>query len=188
MKSFGGYMQILVLLADGFEETEFVVPVDLWRRAGFKVTVASVSGESLVKGAHGVNIQSDIALGKLEPTDFDAVFLPGGGVGVQNLKASAAVENTICSLNDDNKWVLAICAAPLVLSKARILIDRKVTCYPGCEAELVCREFSEERVVVDGNIVTSRGPGTAEEFALKCIAVIGGVEISEKIKNQIVAR
>jgi len=181
-------MQILVLLAEGFEETEFVVPVDLWRRAGFNVTVASVSGEALVDGAHGLKIASDVALEKLEPTDFDAVFLPGGGVGVQNLKASAAVENTVCCLNDDNKWVLAICAAPTVLSKARILVDRKATCYPGCEVELVCREFSEERVVVDGNIVTSRGPGTAEEFALKCISVMGGDELAQKVQKQIVAR
>ena len=181
-------MQILVLLADGFEEIEFVVPVDLWRRAGFKVTVASVSGADIVEGLRGLKIQSDVALSKLEPTDFDAVFLPGGGVGVKNLKASAAVENTVCSLNDDNKWVLAICAAPTVLSKARILVDRKATCYPGCETELVCREFSKERVVVDGNIVTSRGPGTAEEFALKCIAVMGSAEISEEIQRQIVAR
>ena len=181
-------MQILVLLADGFEETEFVVPVDLWRRAGFKVTVASVSGADIVEGLHGLKIVADVALKKLEPTDFDAVFLPGGGVGVQNLKASAAVENTVCSLNDDNKWVLAICAAPTVLSKARILVDRKATCYPGCETDLVCREFSEERVVVDGNIVTSRGPGTAEEFALKCIAVMESSELSEQIQRQIVAR
>ena len=181
-------MQILVLLADGFEETEFVVAVDLWRRAGFKVTVASVSGAEVVGGAHGLKILSDVALSKLEPTDFDAAFLPGGGVGVQNLKASAAVETTICSLNDDNKWVLAICAAPTVLSKARILVDRKATCYPGCEKELVCREFTEERVVVDGNIITSRGPGSAEELALKCIAEIGSVELSEQIQRQIVAR
>jgi len=181
-------MQILVLLADGFEETEFVVPVDLWRRAGFKVTVASVSGADSVEGLHGIKVQADVALGKLEPTDFDAVFLPGGGVGVRNLKASSVVENTICSLNDDNKWILAICAAPTVLSKARILVDRKVTCYPGCETELVCREFSQDRVVVDGNIITSRGPGSAEEFALKCIAVIGSAELSEKIQSQIVAR
>ena len=181
-------MQILVLLADGFEETEFVVPVDLWRRAGFKVTVASVSGAEVVDGLHGIKVQAEVALSKLEPTDFDAVFLPGGGVGVQNLKASAAVENTVCSLNDDNKWVLAICAAPTILSKARILVDRKATCYPGCEAELVCREFSEERVVVDGNIITSRGPGSAEEFALKCIAAMGSEDLSEQIKRQIVAR
>ena len=196
-------MQILVLLADGFEEIEFVVPVDLWRRAGFKVTVASVSGADVVDGLHGLKILSDVALSKLEPTDFDAVFLPGGGIGVQNLKASAAVENTICCLNDDNKWVLAICAAPTVLSKARILVDRKATCYPskarilvdrkatcypGCEAELVCREFTDERVVVDGNIITSRGPGTAEEFALKCIAVMGSTELSEQVQKQIVAR
>ena len=181
-------MQILVLLADGFEETEFVVPVDLWRRAGFKVTVASVSGAEVVDGLHGIKVQADVALSKLEPTDFDAVFLPGGGVGVQNLKASAAVENTVCSLNDDNKWVLAICAAPTILSKARILVDRKATCYSGCEGELVCREFSEERVVVDGNIITSRGPGSAEEFALKCIAAMGSEDLSEQIKRQIVAR
>ena len=178
-------MQILVLLADGFEETEFVVPVDLWRRAGFKVTIASVSGADLVNGLHGLKIQSDVALNKLEPTDFDAVFLPGGGVGVQNLKASAAVENAICSLNDDNKWILAICAAPTVLSKA---VDRKATCYPGCETDLVCSEFSTDRVVVDGNIITSRGPGTAEEFALKCIAEMGSTELSEQIQRQIVAR
>jgi 4-methyl-5(b-hydroxyethyl)-thiazole monophosphate biosynthesis len=160
----------------------------LWRRAGFKVTIASVSGADIVDGLHGLKIQADVALSKLEPTDFDAVFLPGGGVGVRNLKASAAVENTVCSLNDDNKWVLAICAAPTILSKARILVDRKATCYPGCEAELVCREFSEERVVVDGNIITSRGPGTAEEFALKCIAVIGSTDLYEQIRKQIVAR
>ena len=170
-------MQILVLLADGFEEIEFVVPVDLWRRAGFKVTVASVSGTDIVEGLRGLKIQSDVA-----------VFLPGGGVGVQNLKASAAVENTVCCLNDDNKWVLAICAAPTVLSKARILVDRKATCYPGCETDLVCREFSEDRVVVDGNIITSRGPGTAEEFALKCIAEMNSAELSEQIQKQIVAR
>lgn len=181
-------MQIVVLLADGFEETEFVVPVDLWRRAGFKVTVASVSGEDIVEGLHGLKIQADVALNKLEPTDFDGVFLPGGGVGVQNLKASAAVENTVCCLNDDNKWVLAICAAPTVLSKARILVDRKATCYPGCEAELVCREFTDERVVVDGNIITSRGPGSAEEFALKCIAAMGSADLSEQVRRQIVAR
>ena len=85
-------MQILVLLADGFEETEFVVPVDLWRRAGFKVTVASVSGENLVDGLHGLKIQADVALSKLDPTDFDAVFLPGGGVGVrQNIRYSLSI-------------------------------------------------------------------------------------------------
>ena len=181
-------MQILVLLADGFEETEFVVPVDLWRRAGFKVTIASVSGADLVNGLHGLKIQSDVALNKLEPTDFDAVFFHEGGEFriTEGLLAGAVA--AICSLNDDNKWILAICAAPTVLSKARILVDRKATCYPGCETDLVCREFSTDRVVVDGHIVTSRGPGTAEEFALKCIAEIGSPELSEQIQRQIVAR
>lgn len=107
---------------------------------------------------------------------------------MQNLKASAEVEKVVCDFNDQNKWIFAICAAPLVLSKAGILVDRKATCFPGCETELVCNEFSEDRVVVDGNIVTSRGAGTAEEFAFECIAQLGGRELSEKIRKQVVAR
>ena len=181
-------MQILFLMADGFEETEFVIPFDYFQRAGFSVTLASVSGESFVTGKLGLKIAADLALKSADIAKFDAVFLPGGGAGVQRLKASSDVERVVCDFNDQNKWILAICAAPTILSKAGILVDRKVTCYPGCEAELVCREFSEERVVVDGNIITSRGPGTAEEFALKCIAVLGGAELAQKVQNQRVAR
>lgn len=181
-------MQILFLMADGFEEAEFVTPFDYFQRAGFSVSLASVSGESFVTGKYGLKIAADLALKSADNAKFDAVFLPGGGAGVQRLKASSDVERVVCDFNDQNKWILAICAAPTVLSKAGILVDRKVTCYPGCEAELVCREFSEERVVVDGNIITSRGPGTAEEFALKCIAVLGGAELAQKVQNQIVAR
>lgn len=181
-------MQILFLMADGFEETEFVTPFDYWQRAGFQVALASVSGNMAVTGAHGLKIQADFALSGLDTSMFDGICLPGGGPGVRNLKASADVEKVICDFNDQDKWIFAICAAPLVLSKAGILVDRKVTCFPGCEAELVCNEFSEDRVVVDGNIVTSRGAGTAEEFAFACIAQVGGTELAEKIRHQVVAR
>lgn len=181
-------MQILFLMADGFEETEFVTPFDYLQRAGFEVALASVSGDSSVTGAHGLKIAADFALSGADTAKFGAVLLPGGGIGVKNLKASADVEKVICDFNDQDKWIFAICAAPLVLSKAGILVDRKVTCFPGCETELVCNEFSEDRVVVDGNIVTSRGAGTAEEFAFECIAQLGGRELSEKIRKQVVAR
>ena len=171
-------MQILFLMADGFEETEFVTPFDYLQRAGFEVALASVSGKAEVVGLRGLRIQTDFALSAL----------PGGGIGVKNLKASAEVEKVIHEFNDKGKWIFAICAAPLVLSKAGILVDRTATCFPGCEVELVCNKFVEDRVVVDGNIVTSRGAGTAEEFAFECIAQLGGRDLAEKIRKQVVAR
>ncbi|MCQ2054185.1 MAG: DJ-1/PfpI family protein [Fibrobacter sp.] len=181
-------MQVLFLMADGFEETEFVTPFDYFQRAGIQVALASVSGNLLVSGAHGLKITADMPLDVSKAMDFDAICLPGGGPGVANLKASVAVERVVCNFNDADKRIFAICAAPLVLSKAGILVDRKVTCFPGCEVELVCNEFSEDRVVVDGNVVTSRGAGTAEEFAFACIAHMGGEELAKKIRKQVVAR
>ena len=181
-------MQILFLMADGFEETEFVTPFDYLQRAGIDVALASVSGNTEVVGAHGLAIATDFALSGVDSAAFDGVLLPGGGPGVKNLKASAEVEKVIHEFNDKGKWIFAICAAPLVLSKAGILTDKIVTCFPGCEGELVCKKFVEDRVVVDGHIVTSRGAGTAEEFAFECIAQLGGRELSEKIRKQVVAR
>ncbi len=181
-------MQILFLMADGFEETEFVTPFDYLQRAGIDVALASVSGNTEVVGAHGLAIATDFALSGVDSAAFDGVLLPGGGPGVKNLKASAEVEKVIHEFNDKGKWIFAICAAPLVLSKAGILTDKTVTCFPGCEGELVCKKFVEDRVVVDGHVVTSRGAGTAEEFAFECIAQLGGRELSEKIRKQVVAR
>ncbi|MBR6379797.1 MAG: DJ-1/PfpI family protein [Fibrobacter sp.] len=181
-------MQILFLMADGFEETEFVTPFDYLQRAGIDVALASVSGKIEVVGAHGLKIATDFALSGADTAAFDGILLPGGGIGVKNLKASAEVEKVICDFNDQDKWIFAICAAPLVLSKAGILVDRTVTCFPGCEGELVCNKFVEDRVVVDGHVVTSRGAGTAEEFAFECIAQLGGRELTEKIRKQVVAR
>ena len=127
-------MQILFLMADGFEETEFVTPFDYLQRAGFEVALASVSGDSFVTGAHGLKIAVDFALSGADTAKFDAVLLPGGGPGVQRLKASDDVERVVCDFNDKNKWIFAICAAPLVLSKAGLLVDRTATCFPGCVA------------------------------------------------------
>ena len=181
-------MKVLALLADGFEETEFVVPFDLWQRGGCEVVTASIKQTPDVTGAHGLPVKADTTLGSSDIEKFDAIFLPGGGLGVKNLAASSAVEKAICAMNDADKWIFAICAAPLVLSKAGLLVDRTATCFPGCVEELVCNKFVEDRVVVDGNIVTSRGAGTAEEFAFECIAQLGGRDLSEKIRKQVVAR
>ena len=181
-------MQILFLMADGFEETEFVTPFDYWQRGGLNVTLASISDSLSVTGKCGLRIQADILLKDADLAAFDAVTLPGGGLGVKNLAASAAVESTIKQFDAQGKWLFAICAAPLVLSKAGILKDRKCTCFPGCEGDLVCKQFLTDRVVVDGNVVTSCSAGSAEEFAFECLAQVAGREISEKVRQQVVAR
>lgn len=181
-------MQILFLMANGFEETEFVTPFDYWQRGGLNVTLASISDSLSVTGAHGLKIQADILLKDADLSQFDAVTLPGGGLGVKNLAASAAVEATIKQFDAQGKWLFAICAAPLVLSKAGLLKDRRCTCFPGCEGDLVCKQFLTDRVVVDGNVITSRGAGSAEEFAFECLAQVAGREICEKIREQVVAR
>lgn len=181
-------MKILSFLANGFEETEFVVPFDLWQRGGCEVKTASISNSLEVVGAHGLQIMANTILDKCNMDDYDAIFLPGGGPGVKNLLESSLVEKNICKMNDDDKWIFAICAAPKVLSKAGVLVDRKCTCFPGCEVDLVCREFCEDRVVIDGNIITSRGAGTAEEFALACLAQMMDSETAAKIRAQVVAR
>lgn len=156
-------MNVLFLMADGFEETEFVTPFDYFQRGGLKVTTASISSQFEVTGAHHLPIKVDVLLSDLiaqgDIANFDAVLLPGGGPGVKNLKASSAVAETIKKFDAQGKWIFAICAAPLVLSQAGLLKNRQCTCFPGCEDELDCKQFLTDRVVVDGNIVTSRGAG-----------------------------
>lgn len=187
-------MNVLFLMANGFEETEFVTPFDYWQRGGLNVTLATISDSLDVVGAHGLAIKANVLLKDVMAgaaaslADYDAVCLPGGGPGVKNLKASAAVADILKQFDAAGKWIFAICAAPLVLSKAGLLKARKCTCFPGCEDELDCKQFLTDRVVVDGNVITSRGAGTAEEFAFECLAQAATREISEKIRNQVVAR
>ncbi|MCF0215124.1 MAG: DJ-1/PfpI family protein [Fibrobacteraceae bacterium] len=181
-------MNILFLMADGFEETEFVTPFDYLQRAGMEVYMASISDSTAVQGGHGLVIEADGLLCDLNVDAFDAVLLPGGGVGVQNLGASQAVLDVVKGFDDAGKFVFAICAAPTVLSKAGVLLNRRATCYPGCETNMNCKEFSTDRVVVDGKFVTSRGAGTAEEFSFAIIEILGGAELKEKIRAQVVAR
>lgn len=175
-------------MANGFEETEFVTPFDYWQRGGINVTLASISDSLDVVGAHNLAIKANALLKDVNLANFDAVCLPGGGPGVKNLRASAAVADILRKFDDAGKRIFAICAAPLVLSQAGLLKNRKCTCFPGCESELDCKQFLTDRVVVDGNVITSRGAGTAEEFAFECLAHMTERETAEKIRKQVVAR
>lgn len=164
--------KVFVLLADGFEEIEAITPIDVLRRAGIDVKVVGVPGRT-VTGSHGIAVQADITLDECDG-NADAVILPGGMPGSRNLKDSPKVANLVKRMHQDRKVVGAICAAPaLALGPAGVLEGRQATCYPGFEKEFPATvKFKADRVVVDGNVITSRGPGTAMEFALELVEIL----------------
>jgi len=187
---YGGVMQkkVLILLAEGFEEIEAVTIMDVLRRAGLQVTVAGV-GSTEITGAHDIRIISDVVLDQYQDTP-DAVILPGGMPGSENLKLSSKVSEIIKKVYSQKKLVGAICAAPAIaLGPTGILDGKKATCFPGFERHLPSSvKFSEDRVVVDGNVVTSRGPGTSLEFSLKIVEQLSGKEISDQMKERMLVR
>ncbi len=174
--------KIAVLLADGFEEVEAVTPIDFLRRAGIDVVTAGVAGKT-VTGAHGVKISADAAVGELS-ADMDGVVLPGGMPGARNISDSAAAVDLVRKTLAAGKLVGAICAAPAVVLGAHGLLQgRRFTCYPGFERDVRGASFTPDRVVTDGNLITSRGPGTAAEFSLALIGKLVGREEAEKIRK-----
>jgi 4-methyl-5(b-hydroxyethyl)-thiazole monophosphate biosynthesis len=162
-----------LLLAPGFEEVEAVTPADFLRRAGIEVLLTGIGGR-LIEGSHGIRVQADLEIGEL-PADVEGVIVPGGMPGAANIAASPAAMDLIRRLHEQGRLVAAICAAPaVVLEPAGVLSGRRATGFPGTESSLTSGRFVQNRVVVDGNVVTSRGPGTAAEFAVKLIELIAG--------------
>lgn len=175
-----------IFFAPGFEEVEALTTVDLLRRAGVEVTLVSVNGEVLVEGSHGIAVRMDRTFSEMNFSEMDLLVLPGGQPGTNNLKASKEVRELLIDFNSREKKIAAICAAPAVFGQMGILNGKKATCYPGCEDELIGAEVSGEQVVVDGNITTSRGVGTAIAFALSLIEQLEGKEKAEEISRGIV--
>ncbi|AGY60738.1 DJ-1 family glyoxalase III [Gloeobacter kilaueensis] len=163
-------VKVLVPLAEGFEEIEAVTIVDVLRRAGVEVTVAALA-ERVVTGSHGIGLIADALLSEIEPATFDAIALPGGP-GVAQLRADGRIRQLLVEMQAAQKWTAAICAAPTVLSDAGLLAGVRATSYPALQPELVVGEYLETSVVVDRRIVTSRGVGTALDFALKLVALL----------------
>jgi len=178
----------LVFLATGFEEIEAITIVDVLRRAGVDVTVAGLT-PNVVEGAHGVKIVPDKPIDDVKIDDFDAVVVPGGNPGYKNLRKDPRVIDIIKEAFDSNKLVAAICAGPTVLSDAGILNGKACTIYPGMEDELRKGggKPKQDMVVVDGNIITSRGPATALPFALKLAEKLAGKQIAEAVSKKTLA-
>lgn len=159
-----------VLFADGFEEIEALTVVDIMRRANIKCDMISIRNLE-VTGAHGVKVISDKLIDE-GVDDYDLIVLPGGMPGATYLKKDNRVINAIKKFHKEGKFVAAICAAPIVLDRAEIIEEKDITSYPGFEDELRGCKYREEKVVVDGNIITSRGPATAMEFAYKLVEIL----------------
>jgi 4-methyl-5(b-hydroxyethyl)-thiazole monophosphate biosynthesis len=174
--------RVLCLLVEGFEEIETVTPVDLLRRAGIEVMVASLAG-SQVTGRCGIRLVADDVLSHVETTPFDLLLIPGGP-GVGELRADGRPAALAREFADAGKSVAAICAAPLVLMDAGLLEGKRFTAYPSVRAEL--GGGLDERVVVDGKLITSRGAGTAMEFAFAIIAHLADQAAADKVAAEIV--
>jgi 4-methyl-5(b-hydroxyethyl)-thiazole monophosphate biosynthesis len=182
----------IVFLAEGFEEVEAVTPIDYLRRAGVEVTTVSINRTAQVPGSHGITLNADATLealeqqGRADPALFDAVILPGGGKGAENLAASEAVGGFVTAMAGARKLVCAICAAPaVVLAPLGLLQGREFTCFPGMEERVSGASWKESRVVIDGALVTSRGAGAAGEFAAAIIGELLGQAEAGKLAQAV---
>jgi len=174
--------RVLVPLANGFEEIEAITIIDILRRAKLHVVAAGVGGRTIV-GSHRIAVVADRALEEVAGEDFELIALPGGMSGTTQLLESATLGEMLVRQNEAGRWIAAICAAPMVLEKHGLLKDRKVTSHFSVKEEIKTAAYAEERVVHDGNLITSQGAGTAIEFALKLVELLCGPETAGRIAN-----
>lgn len=173
--------KIGIFMAQGCEEIEGLAVVDVLRRAGIEIEMVALTREVAVKGSHKIIFICDSRKNDVNFDEFDGIVLPGGMPGTLTLKADDTVQEVIKKFAESGKLVAAICAAPMILGNAGLLQGKKATCHPGFEKELKGAEFVEAPVVRDGNIITSRGMGTAIPFALEIVEYFAGEKAVEKV-------
>lgn len=176
---------VLIPLASGFEELEAVTIIDLLRRAQIEVIVAGISGSGPATGSRGTTIVPDAAMEDVMSHSFDMITLPGGLPGTDNLDNDPRIHRLLQSMQEQGRYTTAICAAPRVLANAGILNGKRATGFPG-QLESLQREDIElvdQAVVVDGKVITSRGPGTAMEFGLCLIEQLCGKKRREEVEG-----
>ena len=172
---------IYVFLADGFEETEALVTVDILRRAQLDVRTAGV-GAKQVTGSHGITVVSDMTEEEIEKETITAVVLPGGMPGTLNLEQSEIVKDCVRCCAENGRFICAICAAPSILAHMGLLDGKNATCFPSFEKELANANLTGAPAVADGNIITGKGAGATVEFALLAAEKMAGKEISAEVR------
>ena len=176
---------IYIFLADGFEETEAIAPIDMLRRAGVDVVTVGIKNDA-VKSSHGVPVLCDITDMQVELDDrLEMIILPGGMPGTLNIEANTVVQQSIDYCVEHNIPVGAICAAPSILGKKGLLDGSEAICFPGFEKFLTGAKLSDKKVVTDGIFTTAAGAGVAVEFGLRLVEVLCGKEKSESVRKAI---
>ena len=175
-----------IFFADGCEEIEGLAVVDIIRRAKMDITTISITGKKEVTGSHQITFLTDALFEDVDFSELDGIILPGGMPGTLNLGAHAGVTAQVKAFAEAGKLVCAICAAPSVLGACGILNGKKATCHPGFEEKLTGASVSYDNVVTDGNVITSRGVGTAIEFALKLVEILIDRQTADDLAEKIV--
>lgn len=179
---------VYCFLADGFEEMEALCPIDILRRGECEVTVVGV-GEQIITGAHGVSVCVDTTDNEITLDDkLEMIILPGGMPGTLNLEKNSNVQRAIDYCVSNGRFVSAICAAPSILGHKGILNGKEAVCFPGFEEQLNGAEISGEFVCKDGNIITAKGAGVAQEFGFKLLECLKGSDTAERIKSSLQCR
>jgi 4-methyl-5(b-hydroxyethyl)-thiazole monophosphate biosynthesis len=176
--------KVLVPLAAGFEELEAVTIIDLLRRADIEVTVAGLD-DDVITGSRGTRILPDKTIDSASSSAYDMVVLPGGLPGADNLNDDSRIHDLLQQMAKDGRFIGAICAAPKVLASAGLLKNKEMTSYPASLStiEVEGMHNTGKAVVVDGNIITSRGPGTAMDFALQLIQLLAGDSVRKQVEE-----
>jgi len=167
-----------VFLATGFEEIEAIGTIDVLRRGNIETISVSITGEYNVTGAHGIVVKADILFNDADFSDADALVLPGGMPGSNNLNDFSPLKEQLVSQYNKGKLVAAICAAPLVLGGLGLLEGKKATCYPSFEPTLTGATATSEATETDGNVITGKGPGLVFDFALAIISKLNSPQIA----------
>ncbi|HPN84890.1 MAG TPA: DJ-1/PfpI family protein [Victivallales bacterium] len=171
--------KIALMLAEGFEEIEVVVPIDVLRRLEFNLVIAGE--KDLVRGSHGLEIKCDSRINSIRSEDFDCIILPGGMPGSLNLMNNKNVINIVKEMNKNKKLICAICAAPIALSQAGVIKGVKITSHPSVKDKLSESNYSGSNVEQDANIITGKGPGVSFEFTCRIAQALGKKRESEEL-------
>jgi 4-methyl-5(b-hydroxyethyl)-thiazole monophosphate biosynthesis len=178
--------KIILPIAEGFEEIEAVSIIDVCRRAGIEVVAAGVDSLE-IKGANGITLKADCLIESVNESEFDMIVLPGGWGGTHVLAKNNTVQEMLKSMKNSDKYVAAVCAAPFALHTAGVL-NQNYTCYPSVEEQIRMDGYTDsKKVVMDGKVITSRGPGTSICFALEIVKLLVDEETSLGLKEGLLA-